>query len=140
MSELKNKSVINLDSAKLLKENSYYAPSVHCSYYSVLQLMKYAVCETIGISYEDQDKEINLLKQQKAAAKGTHEYLISKIEDVIREVDKPNFTAFTRKVKDLKTFRNKSDYDDVSITFDQSRTAFDLATELRDQLKKTFNV
>lgn len=140
MNELKNKSEINLDSAKLLSKNNYYAPSVHCSYYSVLQLMKYAVCVSIGISYDEQDKEINQLKQHKASAKGTHEYLIGKIEEKIHEFDRPNFTSFTRKVKDLKVFRKNSDYEDVSISFEQSRTAIDHATVLREQIKKTFKV
>jgi hypothetical protein len=140
VSALKNKSEINLQAAKLLNEKDFYAPSIHCAYYSVLQLMKFAVCDSIGISYEKQDREINALKSQKASAKGTHEYLIMKVEDVIRQVDKPNFTDFTRNIKDLRRFRTKSDYDDVIITYEQSNKAFGLANDLRSQLKRTFKV
>ena len=40
---LKNKSEINSDAAKLLHDKNYYAPSIHCSYYSCLQLMIYSL-------------------------------------------------------------------------------------------------
>lgn len=131
---------MNLEAAKLLNERYLCAPSIHCAYYSVLQLMKFAVCDSIGISYEKQDQEINALKTRKASAKGTHEYLIMKVEDVIRKVDKQSFTDFTRNIKDLRRFRTKSDYDDVIITYEQSSKAFGLAIDLRSQLKRTFRV
>jgi hypothetical protein len=140
VSALKNKSEMNLEAAKLLNERYLCAPSIHCAYYSVLQLMKFAVYESMGISYEKQDQEINALKTQKATAKGTHEYLIMKVEDEIRRVDYPNYTDFTRNVKVLKRFRTKSDYDDEDVFFEQSTKAFGLANELRTQLKRTFKV
>ena len=140
VSALKNKSEINLQAAKVLKEEALFPPSVHCSYYSVLQYMKYAVSEAIGVSYELQDREINALKTQRASAKGTHEYLIMKVGDVIRDIDRLQFTDFTRKVSDLKKFRTKSDYDDVEVSAEQSNKAYGLASELRLQLKNTFNV
>lgn len=140
MSALKNKSEINLQASKLLNEKDLYAPSIHCAYYSVLQLMKFAVCDSIGISYEKQDQEINVIKTRKASAKGTHEYLIMKVEDVLREVDRQSFTDFTRNIKDLRKFRTKSDYDDVIITYEQSIKAYGLASDLRSQLKRTFKV
>lgn len=131
---------MNLHAAKILNEKYLTAPSVHCAYYSVLQFMKFAVSESLGISYEKQDREINALKTQRISAKGTHEYLIRKVEDVIRKVDRQNFTDFTRNVKDLKKFRKNSDYDDVNISPEQSNKAIGLASELRSQLKKNFNV
>lgn len=140
MSALKNKSEFNLEAANALHEKSLYAPSVHCAYYSVLQLMKFAVFSTMGINYEDQTKEINALKKDKASSKGTHEYLIMKVEDVIRGVNRIEYTEFTRNVKQLKIFRVNSDYDDVEITYDQSSKAIYLANNLRKQLKKTFKV
>jgi hypothetical protein len=140
VSALKNKSEINLEAARILNERTLYAPSIHCAYYSVLQLMKFAVSDSIGISYEEQDQEINALKTQKAKAKGTHEYLIMKVEDVIRRNDELNFTDFTRNVKVLKRFRASSDYDNVDISSEQSNKAFGLAKELRAQLKRTFKV
>lgn len=102
VSALKNKSEINLEAAKMLNENFLSAPGAHCAYYSVLQLMKFAVSNSIGISYEMQEQEINALKTQKASAKGTHEYLIMKVGEVIYDVDRHNFADFSRNVKDLK--------------------------------------
>jgi len=102
--------------------------------------MKYAVSEAIGVTYEMQDREINALKSKKASAKGTHEYLIMKVGDVIRKLNRLEFTDFTRNVRDLRRFRIQSDYNDVEITAEQSNKAYGLATDLRLQLKKTFNV
>ena len=140
MDELRNKSEINIQSAQLLMDNTYYAPSIHCSYYSVLQLMKFTVNHSLNTSYENQEKEINQLKQDRVSAKGTHEYLIFKIGEKIREIKKQEYSDFTRKIKDLKNWRIKGDYDTIAITFDQSRKAFGLADELRKQLKNTFKV
>lgn len=140
MSNLKEKSKLNIDAAKLLFDELIFAPSIHCSYYSVLQLMKHAICHTIGLSYQDQERELNSYRQLPASPRGTHEYIIEKIEDVIMRVDRSNFVEFDRKVKDLKKFRIKSDYDNIDITFEQSRKAMGYANDLRDQLKRTFNV
>ncbi|NCA86149.1 MAG: hypothetical protein EOM83_11345 [Clostridia bacterium] len=120
--------------------NTYFAPSVHCSYCSVLQLMKFTVSEAMGISYKDQDEQINQLKQNRASAKGTHEYLINKIGEEIRKIKKQEYPDFIRKIKDLKTSRTKGDYENVMISSEQSQKAYGLANELRKQLKKTFRV
>jgi hypothetical protein len=55
-------------SAELLIEESYYAPSVHCSYYSVFQLMKYRFVSKSGISFEEYNTQ--------SPSIGSHVYLL----------------------------------------------------------------
>jgi len=56
------------------------------------------------------------------------------------DIKKQDYSDFARKIKDLKNWRIKGDYDNVAITIDQSRKAVGLADELRKQLKNTFKV
>ena len=56
MSLIKYKSEENLEAAKLLNDNKKFTSSVHCSYYAVLQIMKYALNEKCHISYEKQNE------------------------------------------------------------------------------------
>ena len=54
---MKNKALNNLEAAQLLINNSCYTESVHCSYYAVLQYMKYMLntTRTRAIPYEEQE-------------------------------------------------------------------------------------
>ena len=132
MSILKQKSVFNSDAADLLQNKNLFAPSVHCSYYSCLQLLKVVICKFIGLSYEDIDKEIN--------NGDSHRYLISKVADTIYLNSKPEHTKFSRNIKDLKKFRIDSDYNDIEITSDKSQNAIKIAKEIREQLTTLFKV
>ncbi|MDY0280344.1 MAG: hypothetical protein RBR35_07270 [Salinivirgaceae bacterium] len=75
MSYLRQKSEFNLDAAKLLQSNSLFAPSVHCSYYSCLQLLKATIIEFFGVSYEELDIAL-INAQQKTRL--THTNTLSK--------------------------------------------------------------
>jgi len=131
---LKNKSQFNTDAAILLQEKNLYAPSVHCSYYSCLQLMKFIIKDFIGISYVDLEIEI----RQKNT--NTHKLIIEKISDELYKNSRTEYTYFNRKIKDLKKFRVSSDYENVQITTVESGKALVLAKEVREQLIKNFHV
>ena len=60
MSHLLKKSHVNIDSAQLLLDNDFYSSSVHCSYYSSYQILKYAISYNEGVSYEQLDEEKSL--------------------------------------------------------------------------------
>jgi hypothetical protein len=49
-----------------------------------------------------------------------------------------DYTDFSRKIKDLKEFRESSDYDDVEITIDKSTRALQYAKEVRQYIQKNF--
>lgn len=60
MSKLKAKAEFNIDAAQLLIDKSLYAPSVHCSYYSCFQLMKYTMKEIFGITYDELAQRVSV--------------------------------------------------------------------------------
>lgn len=135
MSYLKIKSEHNLSAAEILIKNGLHAPSVHCSYYSSFQLSKFALKEFSGIDYQKQEEELNLLKQTKSGKIGTHDYVINRLGNEIRNCSKEAYLTFTNNIKELKKFRVESDYDNITVTDEQSTKSFRLSTELVQLLK-----
>lgn len=135
MSSLKNKSEHNLLAAEILIKNGLHAPSVHCSYYSCFQLSKYVLNKFSGISYLDQETELNLWKQSRTGKIGTHDYVIKKLGDEIRKCSTEAYLTFTNNIKELKKFRIESDYEDKPVTDEQSKRSLHLSTELIHLLK-----
>lgn len=129
MSRLREKSNINYESAQLLIEKSYFAPSVHCAYYSVFQLLKYSLSFFSGDSYDEISKKIGSDKYQ-----GSHKYIINGILEYVRSDSREDYREIKRKLTDLKHFREQSDYDDIDVTFDNSRKSYRFATEIREYI------
>lgn len=135
MSKIKQKSDFNHDAAKILIDKNYYAPSVHCSYYSCFQLMKFTIKDFFEISYQDLTNRIGSAKQN------THSYVIKYIGNEIRQnVDILEFREFNNKIRDLKYYREQSDYDNFEVTIDDGKKALKLADEIRGKLKNIFHV
>lgn len=135
MSYLKIKSEHNLLAAGILIKHGLHAPSVHCSYYSSFQLSKYALQEFCGIDYKEQEEELNELKKTKTGKVGSHEYVINRLGTEIKMCSTEAYRTFTYNIKTLKSFRNKSDYFDLSISDEQSKESLRLSTELVQLLK-----
>ena len=134
MSYLKEKSNFNIDAAELLQNKSLFAPSVHCSYYSCLQLMKVAINEFMGIPFEELENQTGSMNTD------THNYIIKMIGDSIRNYSKEEHSIFGRNIKVLKQFRINSDYKNIQITTSESFKAIRIAKEIRSQLQETFHV
>lgn len=132
MSNLKNKSEINFEAAKELIDKSFYPSSVHCSYYSCFQLLKFKMNDFFGVTYEQLATDISF------SGKGTHQYLISYVTKEIKEnISKDSSRDFSRSIKDLKLFREKSDYEDIEIKPEEGEKAYRIAEYLLDLIKKT---
>jgi hypothetical protein len=138
MSELKEKSKFNIQAAELLQDKSLFAPSVHCSYYSCLQLMKVVINEFLETSFEELEK--NIKDAQETQKLNTHTYIIKIIGDNIRNGSREKHAIFDRNIKALKRFRISSDYENVQITTSESDKAFNIAKDIRAQLKEIFHV
>lgn len=135
MSKLKEKSELNLTAAEYLINKDLYAPSVHCSYYACFQLMKYTIKEFFGMEYDELTD--NIAKNRL----NTHGYIIKYVLDEIQSNwDRFEYSKFSRKIKDLKNFREESDYDNIEISIDQSNKAFQYAKDIRNFLKSNFHV
>lgn len=80
---LLNKSALNSNAAEILNSspNYHYCSSIHCAYYSCLQMLRYILFEVFK---EDEDK-IFANRSTGIIKKGEHEYFIDKIhEDIIK--------------------------------------------------------
>ncbi len=127
MSYLKNKSEFNIDGAELLIDNYLFAPSIHCSYYSVFQLMKYIYCTKNNITYEEYSL---VAKNQKGSS---HNHLIRNFCDLNSNIRERRFLK--RKIDDLKASRIKSDYDNFQVDLEFSNKALRKAKELLIEIK-----
>lgn len=102
MSLIKYKSEENLEAAKLLNDNKKFTSSVHCSYYAVLQIMKYALNEKCHISYE---------KQNEPKDKDSHIYIRDEILYQLRSIQTKE--SIKRSFDAAKALRRKADYLDL---------------------------
>ena len=93
--------------------------------------------EFYDVDYARLEQDIREARSKKL---NTHTYLIKKIGDGVREYSKMEHAQFSRKIKDLKAYREQSDYEDVEITTTESGKAFEIAKELETQLKTIFNL
>ncbi|NQU85752.1 MAG: HEPN domain-containing protein [Mariniphaga sp.] len=135
MSKLKEKSEFNIYAAELLIENAYFAPSVHCSYYSCFQLLKFTINDFFGIDYDSLASKIS------SSGKKTHQFVIGYVASkLVRYAGREESRKFKRTIKDLKQFREESDYDNIEIGKDKGETALRKAKEIRNYLKTNFHV
>lgn len=129
LSCLKDKSDFNKDAAELLIDNNLYASSVHCSYYSVFQRMKYGYKTKEKLSEEAYSSRYN-----SSGVKNSHVFLINNFCSLITNShERRNLKT---KIKDLKTFRVESDYQEVIIDHSKSSLALDVTKEILNEIKK----
>jgi uncharacterized protein (UPF0332 family) len=136
MSELLKKSKENIQSASLLIENKLYAPSIHCSYYACFQRLKTIIAEAYNcefIELESELKTLNNVSRKKRIA--THEFYINyKLNDLIRREGADH--RLINKLNELKTYRNKSDYENIPIKPGISKDVFSLSQNVIQELNK----
>lgn len=134
MQYLKSKSDFNVLGAEVLIEKSLFAPSVHCSYYAVLQLLKYSYIVLSKISSKELSEKII------ADRRNSHTFLLDEFCITLQHTSKYEFTAIDVRnlkndVKDLKQFRNDSDYENIEIDYSLSNKAFSLSKSILDRIK-----
>lgn len=135
MSKLRQKSDFNINSAEYLIASAFYAPSVHCSYYSCFQLLKYTIKEFFGIDYDTLATNISNSQYN------THKYVINYVTDELTGfVGIEESRKFKRTINDLKLFREESDYENIEINLDKGEAALRKAKEIRQYLVTNFNV
>ena len=127
MDALKNKSEFNFYAASVLIENNYYAPSVHCSYYSMLQYVKHVLTNKFHILEQDYEK-----------GKGSHEAIKNKTVEMlsIHSTDKEAKSVFVTKFGLLQGMRIDSDYKDVEIDILKAQKSLRISEEIKKILQK----
>lgn len=132
---MKTKAIGNLNVAGALinkqEENSCTA-SIHCSYYAVLQYMKYILAHTDKepLSYEEQDEQ--------SKEKSSHEYIIVQIKQRIDRHRPKAAQEFAQTVRELKDMRIDADYSSRQFTVEESLECKQQAEGLIAKLKTYF--
>jgi len=135
MSKIRQKSEFNIKAAEQLLKDAYYAPSVHCSYYSCFQLLKYTIKDFFNIDYETQAVNMSVIGQK------SHQYVVNYIaKELVSFVPFEESRNFKRTIKDLKQFRIESDYENLEIDLVKGNDAFNKAQEIRSYVIKNFHV
>jgi hypothetical protein len=135
---LKNKSVVNLDAAMKLKEipNHHHCSSIHCSYYSCFQVVKYILLAVYDV------KENTIYGQRSTGTQkqqGEHEFIIDYLyRKIIESKDLNAAKDFKNNINLLKSLRTNSDYKDIAMDKQQSDQAYCLAEDIHKTLKKHF--
>jgi len=135
MPNLRNKAEFNFDAAEILIKESYYAPSIHCSYYSCFQRIKYIICDYEGYTYESIWEKVKELKY------GEHVFCINKINELLEKSNQlkiRELNEFDSLIKELKQSRVDSDYMNIQIDSEMASKAYKMATSIHETLKKVF--
>src|SRR5690554_5162280 len=132
--KLKQKSEFNADASDLLIKNNYYAPSVHCSYYTVFQLMKVAMKDFKGVDYETIDANVA------SSNSSEHCYIRNEILNIIRDFDYIEYSRMSRNIKDLYQFRIESDYKNIEVNSQKATKAKKFSRDIILYIKENFHV
>ena len=141
MSELLKKASSNYSAAELLIENKIYPPSIHCAYYSCLQIILFLInskLEGSWQSYQDSLDAAKVLNKEKPES--LHNQYITFIKEDIKKTNRTTQRLFSAGIGVLKKYRNVSDYKDKEIADDIAEESLDLATKIHLQLYKHYNL
>lgn len=136
MSELLKKASNNFSAAELLIQNKNYSPSIHCAYYSCLQIILFLIDSKLSsawISFQDgidASKAIDPTTKQQSL----HNLYISFIKDDIKKSDASTQRKFSTDIGILKNTRNNSDYKKIEITDVIADNSIELARNINKQL------
>lgn len=127
MSHLLTKSQTNYSSAQLLLVKSWYCASVHCSYYSCVQMMKHYLFH-FGTTDATIDAEIKRHNSTSNRHIGTHEIIINMVFSHINAIKGyREARKFKHDIIALKALRVDSDYKNQEIKLDDCTGALYLS-------------
>jgi hypothetical protein len=141
---LRDKAITNLDAALILKEqpNRHHCSSIHCSYYSCFQAIKYIIISDLGLSDADiitnREKE-SYLYNGKMVKPSEHDFLITYLhKNIIYLKELKDAQMFSENMNKLKSLRNNSDYKPILIEKDKSDNALNYAETVHKILKRIY--
>lgn len=135
MPELLKKSDENFLAANLLIQNKFFAPSVHCSYYSCFQKLKNVISQAYNSDYFELDTELKNINRNvsQGSRMGSHEFLIDrKLFDLVKREKRDH--RLINSMNDIKVYRKKSDYLNEPITEDVAVKAHNISQKVIKEL------
>lgn len=142
--QLRDKAITNLDAASVLKElpNRHHCSSVHCSYYSCFQAIKYIILSDFGLTDSDiiQNRETeSYILNGRRVQPSEHDYLIRYIhKSIISLKQLKDAQEFNESISKLKSLRNNADYKPIIIEKDKSDSALNYAETVHKILKRIY--
>ena len=125
---LKNKSVDSLKAAEYLQNQSFHHSSVHCSYYSCVQLAKYILIKKLGKSEEVRKNRTSF-----------HSFYIREFYNSLKSKDEHlKASEFQKNITSLKKLREESDYESIEIFKSSSTRAQSISKKIQEILNSTF--
>lgn len=130
---MRNKAIENMNTAQhLINSQDPYkcTSSVHCSYYAVLQYMKYILAniKKNPVSYETQNSH---------SGESSHTYILNEVKN--RIPNPRNEKRVSENVKILRDSRVQSDYCDKIFTVEESIDCHNKATKIISDLNRCFS-
>ena len=131
MKILLDKSKYSLQASEFLKKEELFASSVHCAYYSCIQLMRHILFNFLNKDENDFD---NSQSNNKA---GSHQNLLNTI---IYNFYSKNIYAnsFKNDFRVIKELRKKADYKQIVILEKDCKDALNLALKINNTLHQNY--
>lgn len=108
---LKKKAKENLAAGKLLSDKRMFNASIHCYYYSCLQLIKFVILDKFGFTIETVNRQTE--------SGNSHNWLINKIKELyLCKHDYSYLRTLSKNIKRLKNLRKDADYNLIEIDKD----------------------
>jgi hypothetical protein len=135
MKILLEKSKSSIEASSLLKQEEHFASSIHCSYYSCIQLMRHIL---FNIHNED---EAYFDRSDKVKSKSSHEYLLNQVVLNLHKLGaKVDLNKFRNNFRDIKELRKNADYKQIRIFERECNIAYAGAKYINHALKDTYNL
>ncbi len=134
MSNWREKSIQNLMSADLLIGEGFYSASIHCSYYSNIQLILHLLQKKFP-SLDEFDKY-----QRKGFKKnkGFHNWIINDVVKNLFKINNEDFRYVSNNIRKLKKLRIEADYKDIIFDESKANVAKNYALHINKILMKLF--
>ncbi len=132
------KSKESLESAQFLIDKGNYNSSIHCAYYSCVQVLLYVLHNDIGLNDKQLGDEVSQYIRNRRKG-GSHAYYINR---VIKDLESENrfVSRLNTKLTDLKDLRVRADYKTDLIDKREANTALSLAETSINELITHYNL
>lgn len=126
--DLRQKSADTLNAAQILITRGYPNPSIHCSYYSCLQLSKFFLLEIAKVEESDLAPE----RDDQGIYRNSHDVIIRKVKQWLKDHQKDNVEY--GHITHLKQKRVEADYTTKLIDQPLSQTCYEKAAKVTKYL------
>lgn len=140
MSHLLDKSEQNKAAANFLKERGIYASSVHCGYYSCIQMFIHLLIKHFNEEFE---KEV---ENSKGGKGNLHSIYINELTGRLQIKTKKRVDCvrdkrdIRGKMMQLREFRLQSDYHDEAVTEQMAEKAHNYTEEIQKLVKRHISI